>query len=306
MKIFIRLTAIAAATICLSMASYAQTPWDEVMMGKGEICTALIYEHSSWDQYWEGTYLRENANIGTFTRQTMMPMIAMGISKKINIIASLPYINTKASGGTQAGQSGIQDLSIAAKVDWLQKQVGKGKLLFLTNAHFSTPASNYLSDYMPFSLGAGAPELGLRGIGGYKMDNGILFRAAAAYLWRGQTEVERDYYYENGSVYSPFMNVPNALNLHAAVGYWAFDNRLRMEATFMSLNCLTGDDIRSYNRPQPTNKMEVSQVGAWVQYFIKSDRGLGALAYFNQTVSGRNMGKAATFGIGLTYQFKAF
>jgi hypothetical protein len=79
-----------------------------------------------------------------------------------------------------------------------------------------------------------------------------------------------------------------------------------MEATFMSLNCLTGDDIRSYNRPQPTNKMEVSQVGAWVQYFIKSDRGLGALAYFNQTVSGRNMGKAATFGIGLTYQFKAF
>jgi hypothetical protein len=306
MKEIIRFSAVLAVVLSICVTSNAQTPWDEVMMGKGEICTALIYEHSSWNQYWEGTYLRENANIGTFTRQTAMPMVAMGLTKKINIIASLPYISTNASGGTQAGQSGFQDISISAKVDWLQKKVGNGRLLFLTNAHFSTPVGNYLSDYMPFSLGVGATEIGLRGIGGYKMDNGLIFRAALAYLWRGQTEVERDYYYENGSVYSPYMNVPEALNFHAAIGYWAFDNRLRMEATYMSLNCLTGDDIRSYNRPQPTNKTEVSQVGGWVQYFIKSDQGLGALAYFNQTLSGRNMGKATTIGIGLTYQFKVY
>lgn len=306
MKKIIRFTAILAVCFGLSFTSSAQTPWDEVMMGRGEICAALIYEHSSWDQYWEGTYLRKNANIGTFTRQTAMPMIAMGLTKNINLIASVPYISTKASGGTQAGQSGFQDLSLSVKVDWLQKQLGNGKLLFLTNANFTTPVGNYLSDYMPFSLGTGAPELGLRGIGGYKMDNGLVFRASLAYLWRGQTEVERDYYYENGSVYSSFMNVPNALNFHGAIGYWAFDNRLRMEATFMSLNCLTGDDIRSYNRPQPTNKMEVSQVGAWVQYFIKSDQGLGALAYFNQTINGRNMGKATTIGLGLTYQLKVY
>jgi len=284
----------------------AQLPWDEIMMGRGEICAALMYEHSSWNQYWEGSYLRENANIGTFTRQMGMPMIAMGLTKKINIITSLPYVSTKASGGTQVGQSGIQDLSISAKVDWLQKQLGPGRLLFLTNAHFSTPVGNYLSDYMPFSIGFGAPEFGLRGTGAFKMDNGLVFRAAFAYLWRGQSEIERDYYYQDGSVYSSFMNVPDALNIHAAIGYWAFDNRLRLEATYMSLNCLNGDDIRSYNRPQPTNKTEVSQVGAWAQYYINSERGLGALAYINQTISGRNMGKATTIGVGLTYQFKVY
>jgi hypothetical protein len=304
-KIF-RLAALLAVWIGLSLPSFAQTPWDEVMMGKGEICAALMYEHSSWDHYWEGTYLRQNANIGTFTRQMGMPMIAMGVSKKVNIIASLPYVHTKASGGTQAGQEGIQDLSISAKVDWLQKEVGPGRLLFLTNAHFSTPVGNYLSDYMPFSIGVGAPELGLRGIGGYKMDNGLIFRAALAYIWRGQTEIERNYYYENGSVYSAFMNVPDVVNFHAAIGYWAFDNRLRLEATYQNFNCLTGDDIRAYNRPQPTNKMDFGQVGAWVQYFVKADRGLGALAYFNQTVSGRNVGKATTIGVGLTYQFKVY
>lgn len=284
----------------------AQLPWDEIMMGRGEICAALMYENSSWNQYWEGSYLRENANIRTLTRQMGMPMIAMGLTEKVNIITSLPYVSTKASGGTQIGQSGIQDLSISAKLDWLQKQLGSGRLLFLTNAHFSTPIGNYLSDYMPFSIGAGAPEFGLRGISAYKMDNGLVFRAALAYLWRGQTEIERDYYYQNGSVYSSFMNVPNALNFHGAIGYWTLDNRLRLEATYMSLSCLTGDDIRAYNRPQPTNKMDVRQVGAWVQYYINSERGLGALAYINQTIGGRNMGKATTIGMGITYQFNVY
>ncbi|MFD2034901.1 transporter [Belliella marina] len=288
----------------IQFKSKAQTPWDEVMMGKNEICIALIYEHSTWDKYWEGTRLRENANIGTLTRQMGMPMIALGLTNKVNIIASLPYIATKASGGTQVGQSGIQDLSVSAKVEWLQKRISGGRLLFLTNLHYSRPVGNYLSDYMPFSLGFGAPELGFRGIAGYKMDNGLVFRSSIAYLKRGQTEIERNYYYQNGSVYSQFMNVPDAFNFHAAIGYWFLENQLRLEATYQLLNCLSGDDIRAYNAPQPTNKMEVSQVGAWAQYYIKGRQGLGVLAYYNYAVGGRNMGQFSSLGLGLTYQLE--
>ncbi len=298
-----------ALTLCYIMPlspTNAQLPFDEIMMPKGEICTALIYENSKWNQYWEGTYLRENANIGTFTRQMLMPMVAMGLTDKINIIALLPFVNTEASGGTQVGQSGFQDLNVSLKIDWLNTQVGNGRLILLTNTHFSTPVGTYLSDYMPFSIGVGAPELGIRGIGAYKMDNGLVFRTAVAYLWRGQTEIERDYYYQDGSVYSSFMNVPNALNIHTTIGYWTMQNRLRLEATYMRLNCLSGDDIRSYNRPQPTNKMETSQIGVWTQYYIRADKGLGTIAYFNHTLSGRNVGKANTIGLGLTYQFKVY
>lgn len=280
----------------------AQTPWDEVMMGKNEVCVALIYEHSTWDKYWEGTKLRENANIGTLTKQMGMAMAVFGLSNKVNVIASLPYVATKASGGTQVGQTGIQDLSISTKVEWLQKRISGGKIFFLTNAHYSRPIGNYLSDYMPFSIGFGASELGLRGIVGYKMDNGLVFRSSIAYLKRGQTEIERDYYYQNGSVYSRFMNVPDAFNFHAAVGYYFLDNQLRLEATYQLLNCLSGDDIRTYNAPQPTNKIEVSQIGAWAQYYIKGSKGLGAIAYYNCAVGGRNMGQFSSLGLGLTYQ----
>jgi hypothetical protein len=102
------------------------------------------------------------------------------------------------------------------------------------------------------------------------------------------------------------MNVPNAVNFHGALAYWFLENKLRVEATFQSLNCLSGDDIRSYNAPQPTNKMEITQIGTWVQYYIKGEQGLGTLAYVNHTIAGRNMGKFTTLGLGITYQFQAF
>ncbi|KEO72925.1 hypothetical protein [Anditalea andensis] len=291
--------------LCIKSA-YAQMPWDEVKMGKGEVCIAMIYEHGVWNQYWEGNFLRKNDNIGTLTRQAGMVMVAAGLTERINLIAIVPYVATEASGGTQKGQSGLQDLNLSLKAELLKRRVGTGNITLLSNVSYATPMSQYLSDYAPFSIGFGAPELGLRGIAAYKLDNGLIFRSALAYLIRGQAEVERDYYYNNGSIYSQYMDVPNALNFHAAIGYWAMNNQLRLELTYMSLNCLSGDDIRPYNSGQPTNKTEVEQIGSWVQYYINGRKGLGVLAYYNQVIGGRNIGKNATLGIGITYQFQAF
>lgn len=275
-------------------------------MPKGEVCVALVLEKSSWNRYWEGDFFRQNANIGTLKREMLMPMLAFGLTDRINLMASLPYIRTEASAGTLVGQSGIQDLTIGAKIDWLRRPLGHGEFFLLTNAHYSQRAGNYLSDYMPFSIGLGAPEIGLRAITGYQLQNGIRMRLATAYLWRGQTEIERDFYYMDGAVYSAFMTVPDALNIHGAIAYWALENRLRFEATYTLLHCLSGDDIRSFNRPQPTNKMEQSQLGAWVQYQPKLSKGLGFITYFQQVIAGRNVGSSTTLGAGVTYQFKTY
>ena len=87
--------------------SSAQTPTDGLMMPKGEICVAVVYEDAQWDHYWEGTYLRTNGNIGTFDRKMLMPMIVGGITDDINVIVSLPYVKTSASGGQIAGIDGL-------------------------------------------------------------------------------------------------------------------------------------------------------------------------------------------------------
>ena len=286
--------------------SSAQTPTDGLMMPKGEICVAVVYEDAQWDHYWEGTYLRTNGNIGTFDRKMLMPMIVGGITDDINVIVSLPYVKTSASGGQIAGIDGFQDFAISLKARFVDKKMEKARLMAFGNLSFSTPASNYLSDYMPFSLGFGANELGIRLIGQYELDKGPYLRASVAYLVRGTTEAERDYYYQDGSFYTSTMDVPNAWNGQVALGSWFLDKKLRVEANLTMLNSTSGDDIRVYNSPQPTNKVEFDQVGGLAQYYLKKGGGLGFLAYYNHMFSGRNMGQFSGYGLGVTYQFKAF
>jgi len=290
---------------CMAGTLYAQTPSDEILMKKYELCVAVAYDHGTWDKYWEGTYLRGNENIGTFTRQTIAPMIAAGITDKLNILIATPYVKTESTGGQLAGVDGFQDLSIALKYEIYKKALGKGNLSLLGTAAYATPMSNYLSDYLPYSIGLGTNEFTLRGILHYQLGMGMYVRAAGAYLWRGQTRAERDYYYNNGSYYTTWMDVPNAVNYNATIGSWLFDYALRVEATYMVMNATSGDDIRAYNMPQPTNKMEMSSVGGFAQYYFKKGiKGLGVLAYYSQVIDGRNMGKSTNIGVGATYQFK--
>lgn len=283
----------------------AQTPSDEILMKKNELCVALTYDHGEWNQYWEGTYLRGNENIGTFTRATVMPMVAAGITDKLNLLIMTPYMQTKSSGGQLAGAKGFQDITIALKYEIIKKKIANGNLSVLTTVAYATPMSDYLSDYMPYSLGLGTNEFTLRGIVHYQLDKGMYARVAGAYLWRGQTEAERDYYYNNGSYYTTWMDVPNAWNYNATLGTWLFNYALRVEASYVALKSTSGDDIRAYNAPQPTNKMEMEQVGFFAQYYFKKKvKGLGILSYYSQVINGRNMGKSTNIGVGATYQFK--
>lgn len=286
---------------------YAQTPSDAVMMKQRQSCFALSYEQGSWDHYWEGDYLRTNGNVGTLSRAIVMPMIAIGLHDRINVIISAPYVKTESkesNGGYLNGAKGFQDFSISLKAVLLEKEIATNKLSLLTTVGFSTPMTNYLSDYLPYSLGFGANELSLRGIGQFRMLNGLYAQVSFAHLWRGQTRVERDYYYNNGSYYTDMMDVPNALNYNAAIGMWLFDNSLRLEVNYVGMNCIDGDDIRKYNAGQPTNKVEAGQVGFLTQYYFKSIKGFGLLAYCSRIVSGRNMGQFTNIGGGVTYQFK--
>jgi hypothetical protein len=285
----------------------AQTPSDAVMMKQRESCFALIYDKGSWDHYWEGDYLRTNGNVGTLHRRTIMPMIAIGLHDKLNLIISAPHVKTESSegnGGYLHGVSGMQDLGLTLKGELLKKEIWKGKLSLLAAGAFSTPMTNYLSDYMPYSLGFGANEWSLRGIVQYKLNMGVYVQGSVAHLWRGNTQIERDYYYNNGSYYTDLMDVPNAFSYQAAAGVWLLKNSLKVETNYFSSVCTSGDDVRKYNAGQPTNKVEIGQIGFSTQYYIKPIKGLGVLAYYTKIISGRNMGEFTNFGGGLTYQFK--
>lgn len=292
--------------ILIPFSFYAQTPSDGLMMPAKEACILVNFQNGSFDQYWEGSRLRTNETIATVTRQTLNTMIAVGILSDLNVYIGLPYVQTSSSvpnGGRFAGAEGFQDLSIALKYRFLKRNIGQDQLSLFSTASFSTPFTNYLSDYMPYSLGLGTPQFALQGILFYELKSGFYLRGLGAHLWRGYTKAERDYYYNNGSYYTPWMDVPNAWNAEVALGKWFFDTSLRLEFNYNVLRSTSGDDTRAYNAAQPTNKVNRDQVGVTLQYYTSFLKGLGAVANYSQVVDGRNTGKFANLSLGLTYQF---
>ena len=284
----------------------AQTPSDAIMMNQKQSCIALIYDFRTWDQYWEGTELRSNATVATFKRHTIMPMIAIGLHDRLNLIVMTPWVktaSTQPNGGKFEGSKGFQDLSLSLKGEFLKKEMGDNLLELFATVGYSTPMTNYLSDYRPYSIGAGTNEWSFRGIGQYKMGNGLYFRGNVSYLLRGTTDAERDYYYNNGSFYTTTMDVPSAWYYHAGIGVRLFDNSLKVEVLYEGQTSTSGDDIRAYNAPQPTNKVDFTMIGANAQYYFKNIKGLGLLVNYGQMLSGRNVGKSTILSGGITYLF---
>ena len=70
----------------LNISVHAQTDIDGIMMSKNNFCTGLLYGYSSWKNYWEGTYKRDNANLGTVSTQMLGVMGNYGITNKLNLL----------------------------------------------------------------------------------------------------------------------------------------------------------------------------------------------------------------------------
>ncbi len=300
------LSLAAIALVCCGSNLHAQTPGDAIMMEFKQACVLMEYNYGNFDQYWEGENLRENQTIATVHRNTIMPMLAVGIIDKLNFYIGVPYIKTESSdpnGGQFAGARGFQDLTIALKYRIINNESETGTFSVLGGVGFSTPISNYLPDYMPYSLGLGAPELSYRAIVQYQLKNGLYLRGSGAYLWRGYAKAEREYYYNNGSYYTSWMDVPNAVAIDAAIGAWLIKNSLQIELNYFSSKSTSGDDIRAYNAPQPTNDIEMGRVGIFAHYYFQDIKGLGIVAYHNQVVNGKNTAKINTSGVGITYLF---
>ena len=159
------LACLLVSVACLQ----AQTDADAIMMTKNNFCVGGMYSYSSWTNYWEGTLKRDNQNLGTVSTQMIGVMGNYGISKKLNLLFGIPYVQTKASAGTLHGQKGIQDLSLWVKWMPFEKEVGPGILSLYTIGGLSVPVTNYVADYLPLSIGLHSTNATLRAMVDYQV-----------------------------------------------------------------------------------------------------------------------------------------
>jgi hypothetical protein len=287
-------------SVCLMATQVkGQTADDGIMMNKKQWCSGVTYMHSSWNEYWEGTTKRDNKNLGTVTTQSLMLMTNYGISDKLNVLASVPYIWTDASAGTLHGMKGFQDIELDLKYEFYKTNVGrKGKLSLMAVGGFSTPLTNYENDFLPMSIGLGSTNVNGRLTADYQQ--GIFFATlSGAYVWRSDVSIDRTSYYTDHIIYSDKVDMPNVLNSNLFLGI----RHKGLTAQFQVLNMYTfgGFDIRPNDMPFVSNQMNMTSLGGHVKYFLPFVPNLEVIGGADFVIAGRNVGQSQTYTAGLYY-----
>jgi hypothetical protein len=225
----------------------------------------------------------------------LMPMVAAGITKNLNVIVGVPYVQTRTSAGNLMGQQGIQDLSV-----WLKYRVVDKKGLSLhAVGGVSTPLTNYVPDFLPMSIGLQCLTATGRVILQYRHKSGMYVAGHGSYTYRSNIFVDRDAYQADGKVYNTNeVRVPNATDAAARVGYLSKNERLQFEGFVEQFSCVGGDNIRRNDMPFPTNNMRSVSVGGYAKYQPKR---LGVNARFAKVTSGLNVGQSTSWSVGLLY-----
>ena len=281
-----------------SSIAVAQTDADGIMMKKQQICNGITYSYSSWDHYWEGTHKRINDNFGTVSSQSLAAVTNYGITDKLNVLASVPYVTTKASAGQLHGMKGLQDISVWLKYLPLQLKAGAGKFSFFLVTGVSLPLSDYNPDFLPLSIGLHSRTLSLRGMIDYQRKN-IFATVSGAYTERQNIKLFRNSYYTTEMHYTNEVRMPDVAQFMVSGGLRS--KRLIAEVIATNITTLGGFDITKNNMPFPSNKMNSTSVGANLKYYFKNLTGLSVNGGANFVLNGRNVGQAKSYAAGAFY-----
>lgn len=291
MKQLLLQISITLLLLLLIKPATAQTDIDAVMMEKNAFCVGPMYSYSSWKNYWEGTLKRDNQNLGKVSTQMFGLMGNFGLTRKLNLLFSAPYVTTKASAGTLHGMKGVQDLSLFVKWRPIQKKMGGGKLSIFSIGGISFPMSNYVADFLPLSIGLRSKTASARVMADYQKGN-LFTTASVTYVLKDNIKIDRTSYYTTQLHLSNEVEMPDGTNFNFRAGFR--NHRLIAEAVVNNWTTRGGFDITRNNMPFPSNKMNATTIGVNIKYVLPSLPQLSIVTGGNTTVAGRNMGQSTT------------
>ncbi len=298
-----RMISTLAVVLLAATSLRAQTFEDGVLMPGKALCTGFLYTHESWDEYWEGTLKRDNGNIGTLTTQSVAWFGAYGITDRLNVIAMVPYVWTEASQGVLKGQSGFQDVMVAAKFRLLQTEfTSRGSLSAIVVGSLGAPTTDYTPDFYPMSIGSQSTRGAVRSILNFGTPEGFFLTGSAAYTWRGNVALDRVSYFTDGQMYlSDEVAMPDVFDYTVSAGYRK--GPINVPITYAQQYTLGGGDIRRQDMPFVSNKMNLSRLEAVVMYALPMVKKMQVRLAANRVLTGRNVGQSTAFTAGLLYTF---
>ena len=296
------LARLLVATLVVGVrTSQAQTLEDAEMLQSREMHATVMYGQDSWNEYWEGTRMRDNGNIGTVTTSSVTSSIGYGVSSRLTVIASLPYVWTEASQGVLHGMKGRQDLTVMAKYRVLNPLIGgRARLKVLAVAGAGIPTSDYTPDFLPMSIGMQSKSVLARGAMHLQDRTGWFADGYAERVWRSNVTLDRGSYYTDGNLFETNeVAMPDVAKYRGTLGWqrgaWCVPVGFTMQRT------LGGGDIRRQDMPFVSNRMNYTAGHVEVMYFLPGVSGLRLDLGAARTLDGRNVGRSTMIMTGLTY-----
>jgi len=296
---FYRCILVFACLVSVKPAS-AQMENDGIMIPKNYLCPGVMYSTSDWTNYWEGTFKRNNGNLGTVNNTMYSAMVTYGITGNLITTLSLPYVTTNASAGTLEGQKGLQDLSLNLKWKALKFESGKSKLALFVSVTGSIPASNYEANFLPLALGSHSKDFTARGLIDYIYGK-LFVTASGAYMTRSNITIDQNAYFTTEEIYSNQVELPNMSDYNLRLGYRS--KYFIAEAVGDISTSLGGFDITKNNMPFPSNRMNMTTAGINLRYRLKSLYSLELTGGDDYVVAGRNVGQSNMIHAGISYIF---
>ena len=302
MTLFRTIRAVVLLAVSAVTAT-AQTPADGFMMPKRHASMGVHYSSDSWDHYWEGTRKRTNGNIGTITTRSVTAVAGFGITDRLGIMATLPYIWTHASQGVLSDASGVQDLNVAIKYKLLAAGSSSAQAFsaFVVGAA-TIPVSDYTPDFLPLSIGSAGGRASARLTLNYEAASAWFDNASAAYAFCSNVKLNRNSYFTDGQLYlTNDVAMPNVLEGTMSGGYR--HGRWQVPLALVQQRTLGGGDIRRQDMPFVSNRMDFVRVEAAVMYAPPVPSNISIRLGAAHVLTGRNVGQSTTFTTGVSHAF---
>ncbi|MDB5263724.1 MAG: hypothetical protein JWQ14_3007 [Adhaeribacter sp.] len=283
----------------------AQSIADGFMKGKGNSSAALSYSYESYDTYFVGGNSTQNANLGTIATRSLSFYGVTGLTDKLDIVVSLPYIKAAASEGFWQDQKGFQDVALYLKYNAFEKEMGNlGALSVMVAGGISTPLGPYIAD-APVAIGHHSTNFDGRVISQFKTNSGFFVSVQAGYIRRSDVKLDRDAVPlpEPGGAGTPYYNgfkshVPNSFDYSIKAGFAA--GVVYADAWLQEQKAGDGTDIGP-GIPFPSNAVSYTRTGFSFFVPVPFYRAVGLGAGTSFTLNGKNVGKATRYSGSLNY-----
>jgi hypothetical protein len=264
------LLAFGAAAGAQDLDGFAPEP------GRGDVAFSLNFDSN--DQFWVGTEKVSVPELGTVDTFSASLWWRHGLTERLTLVSSVPYVDVEGDGTENLSDSGAQDLSVFLQWRAWSGTVGQARHSIALGVGGRTPVSDYEGD-SPISLGDDTTDALLRAVW-----------LAQLGRWYVSTQTGWDVRGEDA---------PDGLPLAVTAGR-SF-GRITPSVTWYRYWADGGTDIGDPNFTFPSNKDEFERIAAKVFARVNPRWGLAVGAF--TTLDGRNSGDTDGYAVGLVLSY---